>query len=58
MAKSTGIVRRLDDLGRVVVPQTLRRTMELQAGDPIEFLISEDGDIIIRKYDPDADGGC
>lgn len=58
MLKSTGIVRRVDDLGRVVVPRQLRHTLGIQNGDPIEYLVSEDGDIIIRKYDPDTDGDC
>lgn len=51
--KATGIVRRIDDLGRVVVPAELRRTQFIEEGDPLEFFV--DGDrIILRKYQP----GC
>lgn len=51
--KSTGIIRRLDDLGRIVIPKEIRRTMELPEGTPIE--ISVDGNkIILQKYQPDT----
>lgn len=51
--KSTGIVRRIDDLGRVVIPMELRRTLGITEGDPLEIFV--DGDkIILRKYQP----GC
>ncbi|WP_068786641.1 AbrB/MazE/SpoVT family DNA-binding domain-containing protein [Paenibacillus phocaensis] len=51
--KSTGIVRRIDDLGRVVIPMELRRTLGISEGDPLEIFV--DGDkIILRKYQP----GC
>lgn len=49
--KATGIIRRVDDLGRVVIPKELRRTYGIREGDPLE-LFTEDGDlIVIRKYD-------
>lgn len=51
--KSTGIVRRIDDLGRVVLPKELRRSMELPEGTPMEIYV--DGDrIVLRKYQPDT----
>jgi len=53
--KSTGIVRRIDDLGRIVIPKELRRTLNIQESDPIEIFV--DGErIILRKYHPD--GSC
>jgi transcriptional pleiotropic regulator of transition state genes len=53
--KSTGIVRRIDDLGRIVIPKELRRTFGLKNGDPIEIFV--DGDrIVLRKYV--EDGRC
>lgn len=49
--KATGIVRRIDDLGRVVIPKELRRTLGIKEGDPVEFFV--DGELItIRKYSP------
>lgn len=51
--KATGIVRRIDDLGRVVIPKELRRTMGIAEGDPMEIFIDEDK-VILRKYTP----GC
>lgn len=51
--KSTGIVRCIDDLGRVVVPKELRRTLDIAEGDPIEFFV-DDNNIVLRKYQP----GC
>lgn len=48
--KATGIVRRVDDLGRIVIPKELRRTMGIKEGDPLE-LFTEDGFIVFRKYD-------
>lgn len=53
MLKATGIVRRIDDLGRVVVPKEIRRTMGIAEGDPIEFFV-KGTDIVLRKYAP----GC
>lgn len=47
--KATGIVRRIDDLGRVVIPKEIRRDMHIQEGDPLEISITSDG-IVLRKY--------
>ena len=47
--KSTGIVRRIDDLGRVVIPKELRRTLGISEGDPMEIFTEKDT-IILRKY--------
>ena len=52
--KSTGIVRRIDDLGRVVIPKELRRQMRIKEGDPLELFVSEDGVIHFKKYDPSS----
>lgn len=49
--KATGIVRKIDDLGRVVLPVELRRTLELELRDPVE-IFCDDGAIILRKYEP------
>lgn len=48
--KATGIVRRIDDLGRVVIPKEIRRTMRIREGDPLEIFTSRDGEVIFRKY--------
>ena len=48
--KATGIVRRIDDLGRVVVPKEIRRTLNIKEGDPLEIYTGNDGTIIFRKY--------
>ena len=48
--KATGIVRRIDDLGRVVIPKEIRRTMQIREGDPLEIYTSADGEVIFRKY--------
>lgn len=50
--KATGIVRRIDDLGRVVIPKEIRRTMHIREGAPLEIYTSDEGDIIFRKYSP------
>ena len=52
MRKATGIVRRIDNLGRIVVPKELRTTMEIDVKDPIEIYVSRDGEIILQKYRP------
>lgn len=49
--KATGIVRRIDELGRIVIPKEIRRTCHLQEADPMEIYVGEDGEIILRKYD-------
>ena len=48
----TGIIRRIDDLGRVVIPKEIRRTMGLNEGDPIEILLEGKDTICLRKYNP------
>lgn len=48
--KATGIVRRIDDLGRVVIPKEIRRTMRIRDGDPLEIYTDKDGGVIFRKY--------
>ena len=50
--KATGIVRRIDDLGRVVIPKEIRRTMRIRESDPLEIFTSHDGEIILKKYSP------
>lgn len=50
--KATGIVRRIDDLGRVVIPKEIRRTMRIREGDPLEIFTNPDGEVIFKKYSP------
>ena len=50
--KATGIVRRIDDLGRVVIPKEIRRTMRIREGDPLEIYTDRDGEVIFTKYSP------
>ncbi|MHB8158431.1 MAG: stage V sporulation protein T [Desulfocucumaceae bacterium] len=52
MAKATGIVRRIDDLGRVVIPKELRRTLKIRNGDPLEIYVDRTGQIMLKKYSP------
>ena len=53
--KATGIVRRVDDLGRIVIPKEIRRTLRIRAGDPLEIYTEKDGGVIFRKYSPMGD---
>ena len=53
--KATGIVRRIDDLGRVVIPKEIRRTMRIREGDPLEIFTNTDGEVIFKKYSPVGD---
>lgn len=53
--KATGIVRRIDDLGRVVIPKEIRRTMRIREGDPLEIFTGMDGEVILKKYSPIQD---
>ena len=53
--KATGIVRRIDDLGRVVIPKEIRRTMRIREGDPLEIYSDRDGEVIFKKYSPIGD---
>ena len=50
--KATGIVRRIDDLGRVVIPKEIRRTLRIREGDPLEIFTDRDGEVIFKKYSP------
>lgn len=50
--KATGIVRRIDDLGRVVVPKEIRRTLRIREGDPLEIFTEQNGAIVLKKYSP------
>ncbi len=50
--KATGIVRRIDDLGRVVIPKEIRRTLRIREGDPLEIFTGRDGEVILKKYSP------
>ena len=48
--KATGVVRRIDNLGRIVIPKEIRRTLRIREGDPLEIYTSHEGDVILRKY--------
>lgn len=50
--KATGIVRRIDDLGRVVIPKEIRHNQHLREGDPLELYLGEEGEIILKRYEP------
>ena len=50
--RATGIVRRIDDLGRIVVPKEIRRTLRIREGDPLEIFTDREGEIILKKYSP------
>ena len=50
--KATGIVRRIDDLGRVVIPKEIRRTMRIREGDPLEIFTGREGEVVFKKYSP------
>lgn len=50
--KATGIIRRIDDLGRIVIPKEIRKTMHIRESDPLEIFTERDGDIILKKYSP------
>ncbi len=56
--KATGIVRRIDDLGRVVIPKEIRRTLRIREGDPLEIFTDRDGEIILKKYSPIGELGA
>lgn len=55
--KATGIVRRIDDLGRVVIPKEIRRTLRIREGDPLEIFTDRDGGVILKKYSPISELG-
>ena len=50
--KATGVVRRIDDLGRVVIPKEIRKTLRIKEGDPLEIFTDKEGEIILEKYSP------
>lgn len=50
--KATGIVRRIDELGRVVIPKEIRRTLRIREGDPLEIFTDHDGEVVLKKYSP------
>lgn len=50
--KATGIVRRIDELGRIVIPKEIRRTQRIRRGDPLEIFTSAEGEVIFKKYSP------
>jgi AbrB family transcriptional regulator, stage V sporulation protein T len=52
LMKATGIVRRIDDLGRVVIPKEIRRTLRIREGDPLEIFTDREGGVILKKYSP------
>ena len=55
--KATGIVRRIDDLGRVVIPKEIRRTLRIREADPLEIFTDREGEIILKKYSPIGEMG-
>lgn len=56
--KATGIVRRIDDLGRVVIPKEIRRTMRIREGDPLEIFTDTGGEVVFKKYSPVGELGA
>ena len=50
--KATGIVRRIDDLGRVVIPKEIRRSLRIKEGDPLELFTTREGEVVFKKYQP------
>ena len=55
--KATGVVRRIDDLGRVVIPKEIRRTMRIRNGEPLEIYVDREGEVILKKYAPISELG-
>jgi AbrB family transcriptional regulator (stage V sporulation protein T) len=55
--KATGIVRRIDDLGRIVIPIEIRRDMNIRDGDPLEIFVDKNGEVILKKYSAIAELG-
>ena len=53
--KATGIVRRIDDLGRIVIPKEIRRSFRIHEGDPLEIFTDAEGEVIFKKYSPIAE---
>ena len=52
--KATGIIRRIDDLGRVVIPKEIRKTMHIMEGDPLEIFLSDENTVCFKKYNVDT----
>lgn len=50
--KATGIVRKIDELGRIVIPKEIRKTMRIREGEPLEIFVGESEDIVLKRYDP------
>ena len=50
--KATGIIRRVDDLGRIVIPKEIRKTLKIREGDPVEIFTDNQGQVILKKYSP------
>ena len=50
--KATGVVRRIDDLGRIVIPKEIRKVLRIKEGDPLEIFTDKEGEIILKKYSP------
>jgi len=55
--KATGVVRRIDDLGRIVIPIEIRRNMNIRDGDPLEIFVDKGGEVILKKYSAIAELG-
>ena len=53
--RATGIVRRIDELGRVVIPKEIRRTLRIREGDPLEIYTDHDGEVVLKKYSPSGE---
>ena len=50
--KATGVVRRIDDLGRIVIPKEIKKTLRIKEGDPLEIFTDREGQVILKKYSP------
>ena len=55
--RATGIVRRIDDLGRVVIPKEIRRTLRIRESEPLEIFTGKEGEIVLKKYDKNFANG-
>lgn len=53
--KKTGLVRRIDDLGRVIIPKVVRQELKIEEGQPLEIFLDDNGGVIFRKYEPEAE---
>lgn len=56
--KSTGIVRRTDELGRIVIPKEIRRTLQIREGDPLEMFVDGENIVVKKYYDPENCAVC